>query len=147
MRHNEEIKRRIEWYENHLHCDEYDSYGESLNYIRNKACQKMLEFTLENGIKEKGLKDSQQYYKKILNSIKGYAKKHGGDYKDEGYACEIEGTYCAINWLLGDSEIKKILTEENLKYKRQIRALNKEINDINCKIAENDCILSTLDIN
>ena len=146
MRHPEEIKREIKWYEDNIHYDEYDSYGESLMKSRQRACQKMLEYVLKNDLLNEGeLNKLYKKYSKIWNEIERYAKKHGGDYQDDDIAYIIKGHLNAIVWLLEKPEIKKILESENKEYNKQKEILYKRIWEIEEKIINNNCILSTLD--
>lgn len=146
MRHIEEIKRNIQWYEDNIHYDEYDSYGESLRQSRQMACQRMLKYVLENDLlNEDKLNDMYEKWTKIWKEIEEYAKKHGGDYDDDGIAYKVKGYLNAIVWLLEKPEIKKILKSENRELKKQKKILQTKLNDIQSKIDNNNHILSTLD--
>lgn len=140
MRHVEEVKRKIEELENTTSNNDYfdydQSYAECCAIAQDRAYLKILKYIIDNGFLieskiyelksevENGLKSPLEY-SSIENEFKGYLN--------------------ALSWILENSEVKDILLRENDFYHNQINKYNKKINKLQGKIADNNCVLNSLE--
>ena len=138
MRHVEEVKRRIEELENTTNNSfDYDqSYAECCAIAQDRAYLKMLKYIIDNGflIENKVFELKSEVENSLKNPLE-YASVEN----------EFKGYLNALNWLLEDSEVKDILLRENDFYHKQINKYNKKINKLQSKIADNNCVLNSLE--
>lgn len=140
MRHVEEIMRKIEEFENTTSNNDYfdydQSYAECCAIAQDKAHLKMLKYIIDNGFLSEG--KIFELKLEVENGLKSPLECSSTENEFKGYLN-------ALNWLLEDSEVKDILLRENNLYHEQVKKYNKKINELQSKIADNNCVLNTLE--
>lgn len=140
MRHVEEVKRKIEELENTTSNNDYfdydQSYAECCAVAQDRAYLNMLKYIVGNDCltESKVLEIKMENENTFINST-----------KDSSNENEFKGYLRALHWILEDSEVKDILLRENDFYHKQINKYDKKINKLQGKIADNNCVLNSLE--